>query len=351
MPQPARAQIVKQGLMGEHLSPWFTRLDKKQVQCELCPRQCVIPKGKRGFCRVRENRGGRLYSLAYGNPSALHLDPVELKPFYHVLPGTRTLSIATVGCNFACKFCQTWEMSQASPEDVYSYDVPPEAAVEKAVQMGAPSVAYAYVEPTVFYEYTLDTARLASEAGLLNVMHTNGYINRAPLEKLCTHIDAVNVDLKGWTGSFYQDLCDGSLEPVLQTLKILKEAHMHLEITNLLVPSLNDDMAMVREMCLWVKEELGPDTPLHFLRFYPLYKLTSLPPTPVSSLERARSAARDAGLHYVYIANVPGHEGENTFCPRCGETVIQRAGYMVTGMDVRDGKCGYCGQPVPGIWA
>jgi pyruvate formate lyase activating enzyme len=300
---------------------------------------------------VRENRGGKLYTLVYGNPCALHLEPIELKPLFHVLPGTNSLSIATVGCNFECKFCQTWEMSQASPEDVYSYDVPPEMVVDKAGKMAAPSVAYTYVEPAVFYEYTFDTAQLVKKAGLLNVMHSNGFINQVPLENLCTVIDAANIDLKGFTDTFYQDMCSGQLAPVLRSLKTLKAKSIHLEITNLLIPTLNDDMSLLREMCLWVKEELGADTPVHFLRFYPLYKLTSIAPTPVTKLENARSVAQDAGLEYVYIANVPGHEAGNTFCPCCGNMIIQRAGYMVVGMHMQDGNCGYCGKPIPGIWA
>jgi pyruvate formate lyase activating enzyme len=242
-------------------------------------------------------------------------------------------------------------MSQASPEDVYSYDVPPEMVVDKAGKMAAPSVAYTYVEPAVFYEYTFDTAQLVKKAGLLNVMHSNGFINQAPLEKLCSVIHAANIDLKGFTETFYEEMCSGQLSPVLRSLKTLKAKGIHLEITNLVIPTLNDDMSLLREMCLWVKGELGAGTPVHFLRFYPLYKLTSIAPTPVARLEKARTVALDAGLEYVYIANVPGHEAGNTFCPRCGNMIIQRAGYMVTAMHMQDGNCGYCGKPVPGIWA
>ena len=350
LPTPSHAQIVKKGLIKTTRSPWYTQLDKKTIQCELCPRQCRISRGKRGYCRVRENRDGTCYSLVYGNPCALHLEPIELKPLFHVLPATTTLSIATVGCNFVCKFCQTWEISQASLEDVYSYEVPPEMVVEKAKEMGARSIAYTYVEPTIFYEYTFDTGLLAKKEGLLNVIHSNGYINRDPLENLCKVIDAANIDLKGFTDTFYQELCDGHLAPVLETLKILKRENIYLEITNLVIPTLNDDISLLRDMCLWVKRELGPETPIHFSRFYPLYKLSTLPPTPVSTLEKARSVALNAGLEYVYIGNVPGHEGANTFCAGCKKMIIQRAGYMIVRMDVRDGKCTYCGKPIPGIW-
>ncbi len=350
-PKPAQAQILKKGLIKTKLSPWFTKLDGREVQCELCPRRCHITRGKRGFCRVRENREGKIYSLVYGNPSVLHLDPIEKKPFFHVLPATTSLSIATVGCNFRCKFCQSWEISQACPEDVYSYEVPPEMVVMKAKEMGAHSVAYVYVEPTISYEYTLDTGHLAKKAGLLNVIHSNGFINRAPLENLCKVLDAANIDLKGFTETFYHELCSGYLTPVLETLKTLKREKVHLEITNLIIPTLNDEMSVVKEMCLWVKRELGPDTPIHFSRFYPLYKLSSLPPTPVSTLEKARSVALAAGLEYVYIGNIPGHEGANTFCPGCKKMIIRRAGYMVVEINIKGGKCKHCGKPIPGIWA
>lgn len=350
-PKLTQAQIVKKGFVNTKLSPYFTPLDKKEIRCELCPRHCRVPRGKRGYCGVRENRGGKYYSLVYGNPCAFNLDPIEKKPLFHVLPSTASLSIATVGCNFHCKFCQNWEISQSSPEDVYSYDVPPEMVVQKAREMGAHSVAYTYAEPTIFIEYMLDTAMLVRKAGLLNVMHSNGFINREPLEHLCAVLDAANIDLKSYTETFYRELCSGHLNPVLETLKTLRREGVHLEITNLVIPTQNDDMSMVGDMCRWIREELGEDTPIHFARFYPLYKLKTLPPTPVATLEKARKVARDAGLNYVYIGNVPGHEGENTICPRCGKMIVRRAGYMVGEINVQGGMCTYCGKPIPGIWA
>jgi pyruvate formate lyase activating enzyme len=221
----------------------------------------------------------------------------------------------------------------------------------KAKEMGARSVAYAYVEPAVYSEYTLDSSRLVRKAGLLNVIHSNGFINRAPLESLCEFLDAANIDLKGFTEAFYRELSDGRLEPVLETLRTLKSAKIHLEITNLIIPTKNDDMSVIGEMCRWVKKELGRDTPLHFLRFYPLYKLTRLPSTPVATLEQARSVAQAEGLEYVYIGNIPGHEGENTYCPKCKKALIRRAGYMVIENHIEGGKCRYCGKPIPGIWS
>ena len=349
-PKTSPAQSAKKGLIKTKLSPYFTSLDGGEIQCELCPHRCRVPKGKRGICRVRENRDGKYYSLVYGNPCAVHFDPIEKKPFFHVLPGTGSFSLATAGCNFQCKFCQNWEISQASPEDVYSLEVPSEMVVRKAKEMGAHSVAYTYVEPTIFTEYMLDTGHLVKKAGLLNVTHSNGFINPAPLRNLCKVLDAANIDLKGFTETFYHELCSGELTPVLETLKTLKEEKVHLEITNLMIPTQNDEMSAVREMCLWVKKELGADTPIHFSRFYPLYKLKNLPPTPVSTLEKARAMALSTGLEYVYIGNIPGHEGENTFCPKCKKMIIQRTGYMVGEVQLKGGKCGYCGKPIPGIW-
>jgi pyruvate formate lyase activating enzyme len=309
-----------------------------------------VAKGKRGICRVRENRDGKYYSLVYGNPCAVHLDPIEKKPLFHILPGTTSFSLATAGCNFHCKFCQNWEISQAAPEDVYSFEVPLEMMVKRAKEVGARSVAYTYAEPTIFYEYMIDIGTLAKKSGLLNVYHSNGFINPVPLKNLCKVLDAANIDLKGFTENFYRELCSGELNPVLETLKTLKQEKVHLEITNLIIPTKNDEMSMVKEMCLWIRRELGAETPVHFSRFYPLYKLKTLPQTPVSTLDKARAVALSTGLEYVYVGNVPGHGGENTFCPNCKKMVIQRTGYMVGEINLRAGKCRYCGKPIPGIW-
>lgn len=350
-PKTSKAQIVKKGLIKTKLSPYFTPLGDGQIQCELCPHRCRVAKGKRGICRVRENRDGKYYSLVYGNPCAIHLDPIEKKPFFHVLPGSKSFSIATAGCNFQCKFCQNWEISQAFPEDVYNYDAPSEFIVQKAKEMKAHSVAYTYVEPTIFFEYMVDTGVLVKKAGLLNVMHSNGFINPSPLKNLCKILDAANIDLKGFTESFYNELCSGELLPVLETLKILKSEKVHVEITNLVIPTKNDQLSDIKEMCLWIKKELGPDTPIHFSRFYPLFKLKYLPPTPVSTLEKARATALSIGLEYVYIGNVPGHEGEHTYCPKCKKLLIQRIGYMIGEVNLKSGKCKFCGKPIPGIWS
>jgi pyruvate formate lyase activating enzyme len=351
LPQTSKAEALKKGLIKTKLSPYFISLEGGEIQCELCPKHCRVSKGKRGACKVRENRDGKYYSLVYGNPCAVNLDPIEKKPFFHVLPATGSFSIATAGCNFQCKFCQNWEISQVPPEEVYGIDFPPEMVVEKAKEVKARSIAYTYVEPTIFFEYMLDTGQLAKKAGLLNVCHSNGFVNPDPLRSLCKVLDAANIDLKGYTESYYQEVCSGELAPVLESLKILKKEKVHVEITNLVIPTKNDEMSVIKEMCLWIRKELGPDTPLHFSRFYPLYKLRSLPPTPVSTLEKARAVASSVGLEYVYVGNVPGHEGENTYCPKCKKLLIQRTGYMIGEVHLKGGKCGYCGKPIPGIWA
>jgi pyruvate formate lyase activating enzyme len=242
-------------------------------------------------------------------------------------------------------------MALVAPEDVYAYDLPPEAVVKQARATKARSVSYVFTEPVVFYEYMEAIATLAKRAKLLNLVHTNGFIAPKPLKALCGRLDAVSVDLKGFDPRFYRDLCEGELTPVLETLKQLKAADLHIEITNLVIPTLNDDMARIREMCRWIKRELGPGVPLHFARFYPLYKLANLPPTPVSALDRARKVALETGLHYVYVARVSGHEGENTFCPGCRKAVIRRMGFMIVETHLKSGKCGHCGAPIPGRWS
>jgi pyruvate formate lyase activating enzyme len=350
-PVPTPAESGRRGFLGLKLSPYFIPLEKGHIQCQLCPRECVVPEGKRGFCRVRENRNGKYYSLVYGNPCAIHVDPIEKKPFYHIVPSSSSFSIATAGCNLKCKFCQNWEISQATPEETYNQSLPPQKVVALAKKTGSRSIAYTYVEPTIFFEYMMDTARLAKKEGILNVMHSNGFINPTPLRALCRFLDGANIDLKGFTEDYYRNLTLGKLQPVLRTLQILHREGVHIEITNLVVPTQNDAPGEVRKMCEWIRVELGPEIPLHFSRFYPLYKLRNLPPTPVSTLERNRKIALETGLEYVYIGNVPGHEGEKTFCPACKKVLILRQGYTVTEVRLNKGKCRFCGRAIPGIWA
>jgi pyruvate formate lyase activating enzyme len=329
---------------------FYEKRENKNVQCHICPRNCLISEGKRGFCGVRENRNGSLYALSYGKLVAIHIDPIEKKPLFHFLPATTAFSIATAGCNLRCKFCQNWEISQAAPEDVeYSY-IEPQELIKKVKESGSPTIAFTYTEPTIFYEYMLDTAKLAKAQGIRTMMHSAGFINEAPLRELAKYLDAANIDLKGFSDDYYQKMCQGHLEPVLNTLKTLRQAGVHLEITNLLLSGFNDGEDSLIKMCLWIKDNLGADTPLHFSRFFPMYKLTSLNPTPVEALERARQIAQDCGLKYVYIGNLAGNPAENTYCPKCKKLLIERRGYFIIQDNIVDGKCKFCGDKIEGIW-
>ncbi len=354
-PRKARAgapdsQTAQRGFMRPRPSRWFTRLDDDFVRCTLCPEECRLAPGRRGPCRVRENRRGRGYTLSYANPAILQTDPIERKPFFHILPGSRSLSVATAGCNMSCKFCQVWDMALVDPEDVYAYEATPQDVVRHARNADARSVAFTFGEPVACFEYMLDTARLAHEADLLTLFHSNGYIQPKPLNELCAVLDGANIDLKGFDPDFYRDICGGERDPVLDTLKTLRNKEIHTEITSLLIPTLNDREDDIRRMSRWIRDELGADTPVHFSRFYPLYKLAHLPPTPVSTLETARAAALEEGLEYVYIANVPGHESESTRCPKCENMLIDRLGFVVEAVHIENGRCRHCGQSVPGRW-
>ena len=296
------------------------------------------------------NKNGTLYSLVYGKPCAVHIDPIEKKPFFHFLPGTLAFSIATAGCVLSCKFCQNWQISQAKPEDTDNYDLPPDKVVNNAIAYKCRSVTYTYTEPTVFYEYMYDTAIIAKKNGIKNTMHSCGYINEKPLRKLSKYMDAADIDLKGFTEDFYSRICSGSLKPVLNSLVVLKEEKVWLEITNLLIPTLNDDMKKIREMSRWIQKNLGADVPLHFSRFFPNYKLTNLPPTPLETLVEARKTAMDAGLRFVYIGNIR-QEAESTFCPKCKKLLIERIGYFLKQNNISDGKCKFCSISIAGIWS
>jgi pyruvate formate lyase activating enzyme len=339
-----------QGFVEPREALYWDRLEDGSVRCALCPRRCVVAPGERGYCEVRENRDGTYYTLTYGNPCAVHIDPIEKKPFYHFLPTTRSFSIATAGCNLECKFCQNWHISQALPEELYNESLTPEELVEAAIASGCESIAYTYSEPTIFYEYMIDTARLARARGLRNVYHSNGFINEEPLRELCKYLDAANIDLKGFSEDYYADMSDAWLEPVLRTLRILREEGVHVEITTLVVPGWNDDPEMISAMCEWIYENLGADVPLHFSRFHPQYKLRDLPPTPVERLETAHSLAREAGLKFVFIGNVPGHRANSTYCPECSRRLIYRIGYSVDPSGLDSGACPACGTEIEGVW-
>jgi pyruvate formate lyase activating enzyme len=319
------------------------------VRCMLCPHECILSENDRGFCRVRVVKNGRLHTIAYGNPCAVHLDPIEKKPLYHFLPGTSILSIATAGCNLRCRNCQNWEISQSRPEDTRNYDLLPAELAQVTSKKKIPSIAYTYSEPLIFYEYVVDTAEIARRQGVKNVLVTAGYILEEPLRRLCSVIDAANVDLKGFNDGFYKKVAGGKLDPVLRTLEIMREEGVWLEVTRLVVPTLSDALDDIRTMVKWIIRTLGPGTPLHLSRFHPAYKLTRLPPTPIDVLDRAREIALDAGMHFVYVGNAPGHAAQDTICPHCGETAIKRSGYRIASNQIHDGRCA-CGESIPGIW-
>jgi pyruvate formate lyase activating enzyme len=320
------------------------------VQCLVCPNKCILEENDRSICRNKVNKNGKLYTLAYGNPCAVHVDPIEKKPLFHFLPTTLAFSIATAGCSFRCYNCQNWNISQFKPEETNNFDLMPEKIIEACLRNNCQSIAYTYSEPIAFYEYMYDTSRLAKKEGIKNLWITNGYINEEPLRDLCKFIDAANVDLKSFKEEIYNELNSGSLKPVLDTLKILKEKNVWFEITNLIVPSWTDDMDMIRDMCKWLYKNKLADYPLHFSRFTPMYKLIHLPPTPVSILEKARKIALDSGIKHVYIGNVPNNPAENTYCPRCGKIIIERKGYSIINNNLADGSCKFCGEKIAGVW-
>lgn len=333
-----------------HEARFYTRLDRGLVRCELCPHYCVIAPQARGLCRVRENRDGVLYSLVYGRPATIGKEPIEKSPFHHFLPGSLRLTLATAGCNQTCMYCQNWELSQSNPEALPSWDLPPDSVVALALRENLPTICLTYSEPVVFYEYTYDIARKARARGLRTVVVTGGYINPEPLAELCRVVDAVKVDLKGFTDEFYREVCGSRLAPVLEACRVIAASGTHLELVNLVVPALNDDSAEIAAMCRWVADSLGTDVPVHFSRFAPAYRLLNKPPTPVRTLERCLRIAAAAGLEYAYIGNVPGSRYENTDCPGCGAGLITRRGYQVIGNRLRDGACPDCGRKIPGVW-
>jgi pyruvate formate lyase activating enzyme len=320
------------------------------IMCRICPNECVLKEGELSKCNNRRVYRSKLYTMAYGNPCSAAIDPVEKKPLYHFFPGSRAFSIATAGCNLVCLNCQNWTISQTSPDKTTNADLNPEQVVEQCITSNCKSIAYTYSEPNTFYEYAFDTAKIARSRGVKNIFKSNGYINPEPLKQLCTVIDAANIDLKAITESTYLKLTGGKLQPVLDSLKIYRDSGVWLEITNLVVPTWSDKPDEIRQMCKWLFTNGFASTPLHFSRFYPIYKLEHLPPTPVDLLSRAAGIAREEGLRYVYVGNVPGNDQADTRCPSCGTIVIKRQGYRIAANNLRNGNCGSCGKKVDGIW-
>ncbi|RJR43027.1 MAG: AmmeMemoRadiSam system radical SAM enzyme [Desulfobacteraceae bacterium] len=323
---------------------------ENSVTCLLCAQKCTLLPGESGKCRSRRNVAGELRSLVYGRPISIHVDPIEKKPFYHFLPGAAAYSLATSGCPLRCKFCQNWQISQASPQGYKVRFIPAAEIVASASDRKAPVIAFTYNEPTVFAEYMLDIAQQARKRQIRSVLISCGYMTEPPLREMCETLEAIKIDLKGYSEKFYREVCGAELRPVLRSIKQAAESKVHLEIVNLVVPTLNDSEKSLKDLSDWVVSELGPQVPVHFTRFHPSYQMPNLPPTPVATLERAREIALDKGMHYPYIGNVPGHSGNHTYCPSCRKMVIKRESFFLAEMHLKDGKCGFCGRPIEGVW-
>jgi len=349
---PAAANVNCSACHGNLDSIKDTRYTHKEniIKCLLCAHGCFIRDGQRGRCRARMNVNGELRSLVYGRPISIHVDPIEKKPFYHFLPGAAAYSLATAGCPFQCKFCQNWEISQARPEDYRVSFTPPAKVSKSAFESKARVIAYTYNEPTVYTEYLTDIARAGKKQGLRSVLISCGFMNEAPLADMCKVLDAIKIDLKGYSEDFYRDVCGAQLRPVLRSIKQIAKSRTHLEIVNLVVPTLNDSDKMLQELIQWVLGEVGPDIPIHFTRFHPDYQMLNLPPTPIATLERARDMAQSRGIHYPYVGNVPSHPGNHTYCPKCKKVVIQRHGFFITEMNIKNGRCKFCQRKIAGVW-
>jgi pyruvate formate lyase activating enzyme len=345
-------KIISSNSLLMHEALLYERIDSA-VKCGLCPHRCTIPDGGRGVCGVRENQGGTLYSLVWGRPCALHVDPIEKKPLYHFLPGTMAFSVATVGCNMRCLHCQNADISQMPKAggDIFGRKISPKSIVEEAWGSGCASVSYTYTEPTVYLEYALDTAKLAVKKGLRNTFVSNGYMTPDALELIAPHLSADNVDLKSFSDKFYQKVCGASLEPVLETLKGLVKKGVWVEVTTLVIPTLNDSTEELGQIAEFIKTELGDYVPWHVSRFHPDHQLTRLPPTDIGKIEEAVGIGREAGLKYVYAGNVPHAGYENTYCWKCGELLIERKGFGVALNKLADGKCFSCQEEIEGVWA
>jgi pyruvate formate lyase activating enzyme len=329
---------------------FYEKLEGKKVRCHLCAHECLIGDGRRGICGVRENRGGVLFSLVYGKLISEAVDPIEKKPLFHFFPGTKTFSIATVGCNFTCLHCQNYSISQLPGDgrEIVGEMVSPERVVALARQTGCRSIAYTYTEPTIFLEYAMDTAKLASLEGLKNVFVTNGYITPEALRAMRPYLDGANIDLKAFSDEFYRTVCGARLQPVLDSIRFYKELGVWVEVTTLVIPNHNDSEEEISKIAHFLAD-IDADLPWHVTQFYPTHRLRDQPRTPVKTLEKARQIGIEAGLRYVYQGNVPGGGGENTYCPGCGKPVIERFGFMIQGYALEHGRCPACGEPVSGV--
>ena len=327
---------------------FYEKLGDNKVHCNLCAHSCRIAPGKRGFCGVRENRGGALYTLIYGTVSSEAVDPIEKKPLYHFYPGSYVYSVGSIGCNFRCKHCQNWSISQASLEDSYTMEILPEELVERALLSRSRSIAWTYNEPTIWHEYIYECAKLAKCAGLATVYVTNGYMTPEVLRHIAPYLDAANIDIKAFNEKFYHDVASAKLGPVLEVSALAKELGIHVEITTLIIPGVNDSLEELRELSKWMYKNMGPETPLHFTRFHPQYQMQNLSPTPVKTMQEAYKIATEEGMKYVYMGNVPGSDRNNTFCPNCGKMLISRGIFEIERYDITPEKtCPKCGESIP----
>lgn len=325
----------------------FDELPGKKIKCHVCSHRCTIAEGKVGICRTRQNKNGKIYTLIYNTVSSEAVDPIEKKPLYHFLPGTLSYSLGSIGCNFRCEHCQNWNISQVNPEESYTMEITPETAIQRALESGSKSISWTYNEPAIWHEYTFDSAMLAKKAGLKTVYVTNGYITQEALRRIAPYLDAYRVDIKSFSEDFYRKICGARLAPVIESTKLAKELGMHVETVTLIIPGKNDSPGEITQIVQWVHDNVGIDTPMHFTRFHPMYKMDGLHPTSLDTLEMAHDIAKKAGMRFVYIGNVGGHKYENTYCPKCNALLIDRLGFRVGAVKIRDGKCPECGETIP----
>lgn len=341
------------GSVSDRVAAYWHTVEGRETKCELCPRGCTIKPGERGFCGARENQNGKYITKVYGKPCVVYVEAMAKGPFFHFLPTTRTVALGTAGCNLDCGFCQSYTFAQARPEQTDNKNLPPDSLVAQAKRDGLKTITFTYSEPIQCIEYVIDTAKAAHPEGIRVLIHSAAFVCPDPWKDLCHAVDAINIDLKGFTEEFYTSVTGGHLAPVLDALEVARASGKHLEVTYLTIPGHNDSSAMVKSACEWIVQKLGADTPVHFSRFFPKYKMRQVPPTPITTLENVRQIAFRAGLRYAYIGNVEGHGGESTYCPKCHAMIVQHVGYnrvAFVGLDPRSGKCVHCGLKIPGVW-